>query len=52
VFTVVEGTRETRILEDAGNGIQIEVVSQSLDAETLLQVAESVLYDPTRDWLN
>ena len=47
VFTVLEG--ETRILEEVGSGIRIEVVSRSLDAETLLQIAESVHYDPTRD---
>jgi len=47
VFTVIEG--ETRILEDGDNGIRIEVVSRSLDAETLLQIAESVHYDANRD---
>jgi hypothetical protein len=48
-FTVVEATRETRILEDVGNGIRVEVVSASLDSETLLAVAESVTYDPAQD---
>jgi hypothetical protein len=48
-FTVVLGTREIRILEDVGNGIRVEVVSPSLDSETLLAIAESVTYDPAQD---
>src|SRR5665811_1486268 len=46
-FTVIDG--ETRILEDVGNDIRVETVSDSLDTETLLRIAESVTYDPTRD---
>jgi hypothetical protein len=48
-FTVVEDTGETRILEEVGNGIRVEVVSASLDSETLLRIAESTSYDPAND---
>lgn len=48
-FTVVEATAETRILEDVDNGIRVEVVSASLDPETLLRIAESTSYDPAND---
>jgi hypothetical protein len=51
-FTIVEETRMIRILEEVDDDIQIQVASDSLDAETLLQIAESVHYDPTRDWRN
>ena len=49
VFTVVQAEGETRIVEDVGNGVLIEVVSRSLDTEALLDIAESVTYDPARD---
>jgi hypothetical protein len=48
-FTLVEDTRETRVLEEVDGDIRLEVVSQILDSETLLRVAESVVYDPERD---
>jgi hypothetical protein len=48
-FTLVEDTRETRVLEEVDGDIRLEVVSQTLDSETLLQIAESMSYDPARD---
>ena len=48
-FTLVEDTRETRVLEEVDGDIRLEVVSQTLDSETLTQIAESVSYDPARD---
>jgi hypothetical protein len=48
-FTLVETSNETRVLEEMPRDIRVEVVSQSLDADTLLRVAESVSYDPNRD---
>jgi hypothetical protein len=48
-FTLVEDTRETRVLEEIEGDIRLEVVSQTLDSETLLRIAESVVYDPERD---
>lgn len=48
-FMLVEDTRETRVLEEVGGDVRLEVVSQSVDSETLLRVAESVVYHPERD---
>lgn len=48
-FTLVEDTREARVLEEIEGDIRLEVVSQTLDSETLLRIAESVVYDPERD---
>lgn len=48
-FTLVENTRETRVLEEVDVDIRIEVVSRTLDSETLLRIAESVVYNPERD---
>ena len=42
-FTVVEYTREIRVVEDLGGDIRVEVVSSTLDAETLIPIAESVI---------
>ena len=49
VFTVVQAEGETRIVEDVGNGVLIEVASRTLDTEALLDIAETVTYDPVRD---
>ena len=46
---LVEDTRETRVLEEVDGDIRVEVVSQTLDSETLLRIAESTSYDPARD---
>ena len=46
VFTV---NGEVRVFEELANGTRIEVLSHNLDEATLLDVAESVIYDPTRD---
>jgi hypothetical protein len=48
-FTLVQDTREVRVLEEVDGDIRLEVVSQTLDSETLLLIAESVVYDPERD---
>jgi hypothetical protein len=48
-FTLVKGTRETRVLTDTDRDVRIEVVSRTLDSETLLRIAESVGYEPDRD---
>jgi hypothetical protein len=48
-FTIVEETTQTRVLEEVGSGIRIEVVSASLDPETLLRIAENTSYDPAND---
>ena len=49
VFTIVEYPRQTRIREDVDNGFSIEVVSRSLDTDTLLRIADGMSYDPSRD---
>ena len=49
MFTLVEDTSGTSVLEDAGDDIRIEVVSSSLDSETLLRIAESVSFDLNQD---
>ena len=46
IFTI---TPEVRIIEGVGDGVRIEVVSQSLDRDVLLRIADSVRYDPERD---
>lgn len=48
-FAVAEGSSETRVLVELADGVRIEVVSQTLDTDTLLRITESVGYDPTRD---
>lgn len=48
-FTLVKDTRETRVLEEVDDDIRLEVVSQILDSETLLRIAEPVSNDPARD---
>jgi hypothetical protein len=46
-FTVIAD--EVRILEQLDDGVRVEVVSASLDVDSLLLIAESVSYDPSRD---
>lgn len=46
-FVVYDSGTEVRVTEDLGNDIRIDVVSASLDTETLLRIAESVAFDPT-----
>ncbi len=46
-FTVIPD--EVRVLEEVGGRVRIEVVSSSLDAETLMRIAVGVTYDPARD---
>ena len=48
-FTIVEDATETRVLEEVGSGIRVEVVSASLDPQILLRIAESTSYDPAND---
>ncbi len=48
-LTVVEGTRETRVLTGADGDVRVEVVSRTLDSETLLRIAASVDYEPDLD---
>lgn len=50
-FTLVETTRETRILMHADRDVRVEVVSRTLDAATLMRIADSVGYDADRDQL-
>jgi len=49
VFTVAQVEGQTRTVEDVGNGVLIEVASRTLDTESLLDIAETVTYDPARD---
>jgi len=49
VFAVDQSEDGTRVVEDVGNGVRIEVASRSLSAEVLLEIAEATRYDPTRD---
>jgi len=44
VFTPVEDAGGTSVSKDAGGGIRIEIVSRSLDPETLLRIAQSVSF--------
>ncbi len=37
------------VLEEVGSGIRIEVVSASLDPETLVRITENTSYDPDDD---
>jgi hypothetical protein len=46
VFTVND---EVRVFEELTSGVRLEVLSQSLDEATLLEIAQSVSYDPARD---
>lgn len=48
-FTLLESDNETRVLEELASLVRVEVVSRSLDADTLLRIAESVSYNATRD---
>jgi hypothetical protein len=47
-FTLVEDTSGTSVFEEAGGDTRIEVMSSSLDSETLLRIAESVSFDRTK----
>lgn len=45
-FTIYNEGDEVRITEDVGNEVRVDVVSSSLDADTLMRIAESVTYNP------
>jgi hypothetical protein len=49
VFTLIRDGNETRVLKDMGNGVRVEVASRSVDAETLLGIAEEISRDTTRN---
>jgi len=46
-FVAFDLEREIRVTEAVGNDVRLDVVSASLDEETLLRVAESVTFKPT-----
>ncbi|MGH8923992.1 MAG: hypothetical protein ACRDWA_05025 [Acidimicrobiia bacterium] len=48
-FTVYNEGNQIRVTEDVGNDSRIDVLSDSLDTERLLRIAESVTYEPGRD---
>lgn len=45
-FTIYDEGNQTRITDDVGHAIRVDVVSDSLDTNTLMRIAESVTYDP------
>jgi hypothetical protein len=45
VFTLIRGANETRVLKDLGDGVRVEVVSSSVDSETLLRIADDISRD-------
>lgn len=47
-FTIYDERNQARITEDVGSDIGVDVVSDSLDTDTLMRIAESVTYDPER----
>jgi hypothetical protein len=49
VFTVIREGHQHRVLRDIGNDVRVEVVSGSVDAETLLSIAEDISHDTTRN---
>lgn len=49
VFTLIRDGNETRVLKDIGNNVRVEVVSGSVDTETLLSIAEGISRDTTRN---
>ena len=49
VFTVIREGHQHRVLRDIGNDVRVEVVSRSVDEETLLSIAEDISRDTTRN---
>lgn len=47
-FTIYDEGNQTRITEGLESDIRVDVVSDSLDTETLMRIAESVTYDSER----
>lgn len=45
-FTIYDEGTQTRITEGVGSDIRVDVVSDSLDTDTLMRIAESVIYNP------
>jgi hypothetical protein len=45
-FVVYEEGSQIRVTEEVGNDIRVDVLSGSLDEETLLQIAASTIFDP------
>lgn len=48
-FTVIRDGTETRVLTDMGNDVRVEVVSRSVDTESLLSIVEDISRDTTRN---
>lgn len=48
-FVVYDEGSQIRVTEEAGNDVRVDVVSDSLDVDTLLRIAESVTYEPVSD---
>jgi hypothetical protein len=46
VFTIYDEGSQIRVSEEVGNDTRVDVVSDSLDIDTLMRIAESVTYDP------
>lgn len=45
-FVVYDEGAQIRVTEDVGNDTRIDVLSDSLDTDTVLRIAESITYDP------
>jgi len=45
VVTLIRTGHETRVLKDLGDGVRVEVVSNSVDSETLLRIADDISRD-------
>ncbi len=46
VFAVYDERADTRVTEDVGNDTRVGVLSDSLELDTLLQIAESITEEP------
>lgn len=46
-FVVYEEGSQIRVAEEVGNDIRVDVLSGSLDQETLMQIAASTIFDPS-----
>jgi hypothetical protein len=46
-FVVYEEGTQIRVTEEVGNDIRLDVLSGSLDQETLLQIAASTIFEPS-----
>ncbi len=46
-FVVYEEGSQTRVTEEVGNDVRVDVLSGSLDRDTLLQIAASTIFNPT-----